>query len=135
MASFLVSRALARARDTSLAAFADSCICCALSVLLLEQPEQAGQDARDVRREAGGREVETEDGAHRGVQYPQSRIPAQDIYARAHQQRRRERYGQVPSPPFTARYRNLVRVFIRCRSCGASCGVATGPGTGTSRMY
>ena len=54
MASFLVSRAFP-ARDTSSRAFTDPgmVISGLSSGACLEQPEQAGHDVRDIRREAG----------------------------------------------------------------------------------
>src|SRR5208337_171356 len=64
-------------------------LCC-----LLEQAEQARHDVRDIRRKAGRREVEPEYDAHRSVPYPHARVPDQDEYCRAHQQRCRDRYRQ-----------------------------------------
>ena len=69
--------------------------CCRFRSALLEETEQALRDVRDVWRETGRGEIEPEDHAHRGVQYFQAGIPAQDEYRRAQCQRCRERYRQL----------------------------------------
>jgi hypothetical protein len=64
----------------------------------LQVPDQAFGELGNVRGEAGRGEVETENYAHRGVPYSQSRVPAKQEYRHAKQQRQRYRYRQSITP-------------------------------------
>ena len=95
MAAFLVSRASMSAGHVAACIHVHPCfLLTRVRPVPLKQPEQACRDVRDIRREAGRREIEPEYDAHRGVQYSQARIPAQDEYRCAQCQRCRERYRQ-----------------------------------------
>lgn len=66
-----------------------------LSAVRLQVPDQAFGELGNVRGEAGRGEAETENYAHRGVPYFQSRIPAKQEHHYAGQQCQRYRYRQM----------------------------------------
>ena len=74
----------------------------------LQVPDQAFGELGNVRGEAGRGEVETENYAHRGVPYSQSRVPAKQEYHHAEKQRQRYRYRQLITP---SQWRSPADVF------------------------
>jgi hypothetical protein len=64
----------------------------------LEVPDDAFGELGNVRSEARGGEVKTEDYARRGVPYPQTRVLAQQEYHDPEQQRQGYRYRQSITP-------------------------------------
>jgi hypothetical protein len=90
-----------------------------ISVIGLQFLDQAFGGLGNVRGEAGRGEVETENYAHRGVPYSQSRVPAQEEYHHAEQQRQRYRYRQSITPFST---REAAVVFVSPIQSGIRCG-------------
>lgn len=90
----------------------------------LKVPDHAFGELGNVRGEAGRGEVETENYAHRGVPYPQSRIPAQNEYRYCQDQRDGNRYRQMITSF------QLLVLLLRGVSLpgtrGAPCGATTG---------
>ena len=89
----------------------------------LKVPDQDFGELRDIRGEAGRGEIETENYAHRGVPYFQSRVPAKQECHDAEQQRQRYRYRQLITP---FPWRAAVDVCVPPIQSGIRCGSNAG---------